>query len=213
MLLLRPPRLPLRRLQRMSSSLAAGSCVPCRRGAPALSDADVAARLRALGGAWQLAPFAGSGVPVLQRSVPFRNFRTALAFTNAVGAMAEAQKHHPALLTEWGSVRVAWWTHAIGGVRAASSGRRGTALTRHASCTTTTSSARPRRTSCSPPPRASRNDEAVSLSGAQRARWGSCVCDEDGHRGMRWTRRRQAKRSSARPGSRREGCGGPFAAK
>ncbi|HEX6123240.1 MAG TPA: 4a-hydroxytetrahydrobiopterin dehydratase, partial [Ktedonobacterales bacterium] len=37
-------------------------------------------------------------------------------FTNAVGALAEEQGHHPALLTEWGRVTVAWWTHTIRGL-------------------------------------------------------------------------------------------------
>ena len=44
------------------------------------------------------------------------NFVEALAFTNAIGALAEAAGHHPALTTEWGRVTVGWWTHAIGGL-------------------------------------------------------------------------------------------------
>jgi 4a-hydroxytetrahydrobiopterin dehydratase len=42
--------------------------------------------------------------------------RAALAFTDRIGALAEAEGHHPALLTEWGKVRVEWWTHKIGGL-------------------------------------------------------------------------------------------------
>jgi 4a-hydroxytetrahydrobiopterin dehydratase len=33
-----------------------------------------------------------------------------------VGALAEADGHHPALLTEWGQVTVTWWTHKIRGL-------------------------------------------------------------------------------------------------
>ena len=40
----------------------------------------------------------------------------ALAFTNRVGELAEANDHHPALLTEWGSVKISWWTHKIEGL-------------------------------------------------------------------------------------------------
>jgi 4a-hydroxytetrahydrobiopterin dehydratase len=40
----------------------------------------------------------------------------ALAFTNRVGAIAEAEGHHPALLTEWGNVAVTWRTHTIKGL-------------------------------------------------------------------------------------------------
>ena len=46
----------------------------------------------------------------------FDDFAQALDFTNRVGAIAEDQGHHPALLTEWGRVTVAWWTHKIRGL-------------------------------------------------------------------------------------------------
>ena len=56
------------------------------------------------------------GVKRLERVFTFPDFAGALAFTNRVGAIAEAAGHHPALLTEWGRVTVGWWTHAIGGL-------------------------------------------------------------------------------------------------
>ena len=56
------------------------------------------------------------GVRQLERVFAFPDFAAALAFTNRVGAIAEAEGHHPALLTEWGRVTVTWWTHAIGGL-------------------------------------------------------------------------------------------------
>ncbi len=33
-----------------------------------------------------------------------------------MGAEAEAQGHHPVLITTWGKVTVVWWTHAIRGL-------------------------------------------------------------------------------------------------
>ena len=60
--------------------------------------------------------FEESGIKKLARQYRFKNFVDALAFTNRVGEMAEKQDHHPALLTEWGKVRVTWWTHAAGGL-------------------------------------------------------------------------------------------------
>lgn len=39
-----------------------------------------------------------------------------LRFTNRVGALAEAKRHHPAILTEWGRVTVTFWTHKIRGL-------------------------------------------------------------------------------------------------
>jgi len=52
----------------------------------------------------------------LQRVYRFPDFKSAIAFTDRVGEIAEAQGHHPALLTEWGKVTVTWWTHAINGL-------------------------------------------------------------------------------------------------
>ena len=56
------------------------------------------------------------GIVQLERVFPFANFADALAFTNRVGALAEAAGHHPALTTEWGRVTVAWWTHTVRGL-------------------------------------------------------------------------------------------------
>ncbi|VEP17068.1 Putative pterin-4-alpha-carbinolamine dehydratase (fragment) [Hyella patelloides LEGE 07179] len=39
-----------------------------------------------------------------------------MAFTQAVGDIAEQEGHHPLLTTEWGKVTVAWWTHTINGL-------------------------------------------------------------------------------------------------
>lgn len=56
------------------------------------------------------------GVQQLRRVFKFKNFVSALAFTTRVGEMAEAEDHHPALLTEWGRVTVRWWTHVVKGL-------------------------------------------------------------------------------------------------
>jgi len=53
------------------------------------------------------------GIQRLERVFPFANFAEALAFTNRVGALAEEEGHHPAILTEWGRVTVTLWTHKI----------------------------------------------------------------------------------------------------
>jgi 4a-hydroxytetrahydrobiopterin dehydratase len=52
----------------------------------------------------------------LVRIFRFRNFAEALSFTNRVGTLAQAEGHHPAILTEWGQVAVTLWTHAIRGL-------------------------------------------------------------------------------------------------
>jgi 4a-hydroxytetrahydrobiopterin dehydratase len=52
----------------------------------------------------------------LERVYRFKDFVTALAFTNKVGELAERVGHHPAILTEWGTTAVAWWSHDVGGL-------------------------------------------------------------------------------------------------
>ena len=56
------------------------------------------------------------GIPQLERVFSAKDFAEALAFTNRVGALAEAEGHHPAILTEWGRVTVTLWTHKIRGL-------------------------------------------------------------------------------------------------
>lgn len=55
-------------------------------------------------------------VTQLERTFSFPDFVTALAFTNAVGELAEELDHHPRIVTEWGKVTVTWWSHDAGGV-------------------------------------------------------------------------------------------------
>jgi 4a-hydroxytetrahydrobiopterin dehydratase len=52
----------------------------------------------------------------LEREYKFPDFKTALDFTNKVGAIAEEQGHHPDIYVAWGKVRVTIWTHKIDGL-------------------------------------------------------------------------------------------------
>ena len=56
------------------------------------------------------------GINQLVRVYSFKNFVDAMAFTVAVGNLAETHGHHPVLVTEWGRVVVRWWTHKINGL-------------------------------------------------------------------------------------------------
>jgi 4a-hydroxytetrahydrobiopterin dehydratase len=95
------------------SRLAREKCVACRRDAPRVTVAEIE-ELRPQVPDWELVE--RDGIPRLERVLRFANFAEALAFTNRVGVLAEAQGHHPALLTEWGRVTVTWWTHKIHGL-------------------------------------------------------------------------------------------------
>jgi 4a-hydroxytetrahydrobiopterin dehydratase len=97
----------------MTSGLAAERCQACRPDSPPASDAEIAALSAAIPD-WRVVE--RDGVRRLERVFAFPDFARALAFTNRVGALAEAEGHHPALLTEWGRVTVTWWTHAIAGL-------------------------------------------------------------------------------------------------
>ena len=88
-------------------------CEACRADAPKISDVDLKALMPQIPD-WQVVVV--DGVMRLQRVFEFRNFVEALEFTNRVGEIAEAEGHHPALLTEWGRVTVTWWTHKIRGL-------------------------------------------------------------------------------------------------
>ena len=91
--------------------LASRDCVPCRGGVPPLARAEQE-RLRAeLHPEWKID--AGHH---LERGFEFADFRAALAFTNAVGALAEEQGHHPDISLAWGKVRLTLWTHAVDGL-------------------------------------------------------------------------------------------------
>ena len=92
------------------SNLASEQCVACRRDSPRVTEADIA-ELKPRIPEWVLVE--RDDVQRLERTFRFANFAEALTFTNRVGALAEEQGHHPALLTEWGRVTVTWWTHKI----------------------------------------------------------------------------------------------------
>ena len=88
-------------------------CTPCRGGIPPLTNEEIEP-LQAQVPDWQVIEI--DGIQRLRRVFKLKNFAEALAFTNKVGALAEEEDHHPAILTEWGKVTVTWWTHKIRGL-------------------------------------------------------------------------------------------------
>lgn len=95
------------------TNLAEASCEACDQDGPRVEGDELSTLLAEIP-EWRHE--STDGVPRLSREYAFENFVDALAFTNAVGGVAEEEGHHPALLTEWGSVRVSWWSHTIKGV-------------------------------------------------------------------------------------------------
>ena len=92
-------------------SLADKQCVPCRGGVPPLEPAKVQELLGQLDQGWAL-----NAEGHIERQYEFKDFAEALAFVNAVGAIAETEGHHPDLFLAWGRCKVEIWTHKIHGL-------------------------------------------------------------------------------------------------
>jgi 4a-hydroxytetrahydrobiopterin dehydratase len=93
------------------AELALKECVPCKGGVPLLKGREVAELLDRLAGGWQVV-----NEHHLEKEYRFKDFRSALAFTNRVGELAEAQGHHPDIHLSWGKVTLTIWTHRIDGL-------------------------------------------------------------------------------------------------
>ena len=96
-----------------STPLTGIKCVACRGDEPTLTDQELAALTPRIPD-WEVVEI--DGVKRLRRAFRFKDFASALRFTDQVGAIAEEEGHHPALLTEWGRTTVSWWTHKIRGL-------------------------------------------------------------------------------------------------
>jgi len=90
--------------------LSEKTCVPCRGGVPPLT-ADQIRPLSAEVNDWNVV-----NNHHIEREFKFKDFKTALDFTNKVGAIAEDQAHHPDIFLAWGKVGVKIWTHKIDGL-------------------------------------------------------------------------------------------------
>lgn len=97
------------------SDLSTQECVACRGDEPALNRSEINLFLKQVS-KWELDD--SKEIPKITRRFNFRDFAEALAFTNKVGDLAEQQGHHPRITTEWGKVKVTWWTHKIKGLHA-----------------------------------------------------------------------------------------------
>lgn len=92
-------------------SLTAKTCTPCRGGVAPLSPAE-AERLLAETPGWSLSDNATR----IERTFTFGDFAQALALVDRIGAVAEAEGHHPDISFGWGYCRVVFYTHKIKGL-------------------------------------------------------------------------------------------------
>ena len=88
-------------------------CEACRVDAPKVHPDRFPGLLAQLPG-WQVIEV--DNIKQLQKAYTLAGYPQALALTQQIGELAEANDHHPAILTEWGQVTVTWWTHKIRGL-------------------------------------------------------------------------------------------------
>jgi 4a-hydroxytetrahydrobiopterin dehydratase len=92
------------------ASLASKTCVACRGGVPPLKGNELEALHK------QVAQWKVVNDHHITRAFAFPDFKQALEFVNRVGAVAEAQGHHPDILLAWGKAEITLWTHKIDGL-------------------------------------------------------------------------------------------------
>ncbi len=85
-------------------------CTPCREGAPPLSPGENYLFSQNIHGWTNVADHH------LEKEYVFRDFKTALAYVNRIGDIAESEGHHPDLMLSWGRVTVRLFTHKIDGL-------------------------------------------------------------------------------------------------
>ena len=95
----------------MDVCLADKTCVPCQGGVPPLTAGEIEPLMGQLDDRWEV-----RDDHHLTAVFDFPDFAEALAFTNTLAAIAEAQWHHPDLHLSWGAVGVEIWTHKIDGL-------------------------------------------------------------------------------------------------
>lgn len=92
------------------SQLSRKHCVPCEGGVPRLRGERVRELADELDG-WRVVE-----EHHLRKVFVFPDFKSALAFVDRVGDIAEGEGHHPDIHLSWGRVEIETWTHAIDGL-------------------------------------------------------------------------------------------------
>ena len=87
-------------------------CVPCEEGALPMEREEAESLMSDIAG-WELVE---EDNLKLVRKFTFPDFREALTFVNKVGAIAEAENHHPDILIVYRRVTLTLFTHEVGGL-------------------------------------------------------------------------------------------------
>lgn len=91
--------------------LSGEKCIPCSLGTPILTMEEIEVLKASISDNWRTIQDLE-----LAREFQFKDFKSALAFVNQIGEIAEAEGHHPDLELGWGYVEVYLTTHKINGL-------------------------------------------------------------------------------------------------
>ena len=86
-------------------------CVPCEGGTLALRNDEIQKYISELQQPWKVLDN-----KKITHTFTFKNFKSAMQFTNAVSDIAENEGHHPDIHIFYNKVQIDLWTHAIGGL-------------------------------------------------------------------------------------------------
>lgn len=92
------------------SSLIDKNCIPCKGGIPPFTEDQTRSHLELVDG-WNVVDNHH-----IEKTIKFPDFKSALAFVNQVGELAEQENHHPNINFTWGKVEISTWTHKINGL-------------------------------------------------------------------------------------------------
>ncbi len=87
-------------------------CEACTIDAPLLDEKRFIELLKDLDG-WEII---FGDINILSKTYSFNSYDDSVMFSMDIAKLAEDEDHHPAILLEWGSVRVQWWSHKIKGL-------------------------------------------------------------------------------------------------
>jgi len=93
----------------IAQDLTRKKCAPCEGGVDPMTEAQIGPMLKGLPG------WARDGAKIF-REYQFKDHYQTQAFTNAVMWVSHREDHHPYLVVGYNTVRVEYWTHAIGGL-------------------------------------------------------------------------------------------------
>ena len=96
-------------MSEIAQQLARKKCAPCEGGVAPLSEAQIRPLLKGLSG------WSQEGIKIY-KEYKFNNHFETQAFANAVMWVSHREDHHPYLIVGYNTVKVEFWTHAIGGL-------------------------------------------------------------------------------------------------